>query len=423
MPSRPFDVIIFGASGFTGEYVVENLFKYLSKNHSSLKWAAAGRSESKVKASLSAIGTKIGANLDNVPVKVATVGDDDSLVNLAKETQLLINCTGPFRFYGEPVVKACVDSSTHYVDITGEPEFMEKVQLKYHDQAQSAHCYIVPGCGFDSIPCDLGVNFIKDQFGGVLDSVETYLAGIGSLTGNSTTWDCAVEGFASVRALAQVRRQLYSKLFDEPSKIRSKFGVSRKTFFRYSDEYVSGYGIPFAGADRSVVKRSQMHNYLVYDEKNMVQMEAYMIQSLLKTSAWLGMGAWISLFSRWEWGRSLLRSCPSFFSFGLFKKGGPSEEEVQAGNFAITFKGRGWANAKDAQKDTPKDEITTRVEGPHPGYPACAICVNQAALTLLEELDSLPDQGGVFTPATAFRKTSLINRLNENGLKFYVVNE
>ena len=352
---------------------------------------------------------------------MATVGEDESLHKLAEETRILINCTGPFRFYGEPVVKACVDSSTHYIDITGEPEFMEKVQLKYHELAQKANCYVIPGCGFDSIPADVGVNFIKDQFSGVLDSVETFLHG--NFTGNSTTWDCAVEGFASVRSLTQVRRQLYSSLFDEPSKIRSKYGLSRKQLFRYADDYGSGYAMPFPGADRSVVKRSQMHNYLVFNEQNMVQMEAYMVHSLLNTCTWLGVGAWLGLFGRWEWSRSLLKQCPSFFTFGIFKKGGPSEEEIQSGSFAITFRGKGWSNGSKAHQEEPKDEILTRVEGPHPGYPACAICVNQAAITLLEEVNSLPGNGGVLTPGTAFRKTSLINRLNQNGLKFHVVNE
>ena len=110
MTSRPFTIVIYGASGLTGEFVIKDLVQYLSRSRDSVTWAAAGRNESKVRATLASIGTRIGANLDAVPVLTASAEDPDSLNQLARQAVLLINCTGPFRFLGEPVVAACARS-------------------------------------------------------------------------------------------------------------------------------------------------------------------------------------------------------------------------------------------------------------------------------------------------------------------------
>lgn len=106
----------------------------------------------------------------------------------------------------------------------------------------------------------------------------------------------------------------------------------------------------------------------------------------------------------------------------MFRKGGPSRKQVEKGSFTIFFKGLGWSEGQDRNNE-PATRVTTKVVGPHPGYPACATCVNQAALTLLNETDLMPQTGGVYTTATAYRKTSLVDRLNQNGIKFSVVEQ
>jgi len=420
--SRSFEIVIFGASGFTGEYVVENLAKYLAKKKKNLCWAAAGRSEAKVRSSLTSIGTRIGINFDSVPVITATVGDDASLDAMTKQAVLLINCTGPFRYYGEEVVVSCLRNSCHYIDISGEPQFLEKIQLKYHEEAKEKGVYIIPSCGFDSVPCDLGVNFIKDSFKpGVLNSVETYLT-TGVTTGNHTTWECAVEGIADTNTLISIRRQLYREHFPEVMKIRSKFPIQQKGLTRFSDAAsgLSGWIMPFIGADRSVVRRSQMDNYKYFNEKDMVQMEAYVIHTLFVLLRWIGAGVWLKLLYRFGWGRTLLKQFPSFFTYGMFTMDGPTRHETDTTNFSIHFLGKGWKEGDDRDKP-PTSTIAAKVTGPHPGYPTCAICVNQSALMVLEEKTNLPLNGGVFTPGTAFRNTSLIKRLNENGVVFQLI--
>ena len=420
--SRPYEIVIFGASGFTGEFVVEELAKYLNKNRSTLSWAAAGRSESKVKQTLTSVGTRIGMTLDTIPIITAAVGDDSSLDSMTRQAVILINCTGPFRYYGEAVVASCVRTSCHYVDITGEPQFMENMQLKYHEAATEKGIYIIPSCGFDSIPCDLGVNFVKDAFKpGRLDSVETFLTST-ITSANHTTWDCAVEGIADVGTLISIRRQLYQQQFGEVSKIRPKFPLKNRGIGRFSDEAtgLNGWIVPFIGADRSVVRRSQMANYIFHDEKSMVQMDAYVIHNLYQFLRFITAGIWMKLLSPYSWGRNLLKRFPGFFTNGLFTKSGPSREETDTATFSIVFLGKGWKEGED-QEQPSKSRISAKVSGPHLGYPTCAICVIQAALTVIQETSSLPSKGGAFTPGTAFRKTSLINRLNENGVVFELI--
>lgn len=139
------------------------------------QWAVAGRSETKLLSVLKSVGVRSGLALDDIPVIIADVQDTASIDAMTQRTKLLMNCTGPYRDYGEPVVRSCVQNCTHYIDITGEPQFMETMQLKYNQEARQNNVYVVSGCGFDSIPCDLGVNFTKDKFNGKLVTVETYL--------------------------------------------------------------------------------------------------------------------------------------------------------------------------------------------------------------------------------------------------------
>lgn len=420
--TRPYTIVVYGASGFTGEFIIEDLVKYLCRQQETMKWAVGGRNESKIRATLTSIGKRTGMNLDDVPILTASAEDSQSLDQLTSQCTILINCTGPFRFFGEPVVAACIRNECHYVDVTGEPQFMETMQLKYQKEAMEKGVYVICGCGLDSIPCDIGVNFTRDNFTGTVDSVESYLIGIGDVTANVTTWECAVEGFADVANLTKVRRQLFTEQFAEPAKIKPKFPLARKGIHKVTepDRQMTGHAMPFPGADRSVVRRSQMANYLLFGERSMIQVEAYMVQSLWKTLSWCMMGVWIQLFAKYSWGRSLLKRNPGFFTFGLFRKGGPSAEEIDAGSFSIVFKGLGWKN-DESQDQPPTHKIVTKVSGPHPGYPACATCCNQAVMTLLHESDRMPLTGGVHTPGTAFRKTTLVDRLNENGIKFVVL--
>lgn len=178
------DIVIFGASGYTGKFCIEAVHKLSKSKGKSLTWGVSGRSETKLKDSLAEIQSKIGImfnfistmrdlnykflgeDLGSIPVIIADVQDYDSLSKMASGARIIINTTGPYRFYGEPVIKACIENGTHQVDVSGEPQYMESIQLKYHTAAQEKGIYIVSACGFDSIPADLGVVYLQKQFEG-----------------------------------------------------------------------------------------------------------------------------------------------------------------------------------------------------------------------------------------------------------------
>jgi len=116
-----------------------------------------------------------GLDLSGIEKVAADVSDVDSLRRMAQQCDVVINCVGPYRFYGENVVKACIAEGTHHVDVSGEPQFLEKMQLLYHKEAEAKGVYIVGACGFDSIPADMGTVFLQNNFKGknVLDFLFT----------------------------------------------------------------------------------------------------------------------------------------------------------------------------------------------------------------------------------------------------------
>lgn len=141
--TKKLDVVIFGASGYTGKYTVYEATKVLA----GLTWGVAGRNKEKLERTLAEMGKKAGKDLSTLPIIIADVGDAQSLLEMAKRAKVVVNCCGPYRFFGESVVKACVDAGTHHVDVSGEPQYMESMQLKYHEEAERKGIYIVSACG------------------------------------------------------------------------------------------------------------------------------------------------------------------------------------------------------------------------------------------------------------------------------------
>lgn len=149
---------------------------------------------------------------------------------MSEQAKVIVNCCGPYRFYGEPVVKACVATKTHHVDVSGEPQYMERMQLEYNKAAQEAGIYIVSACGFDSIPCDLGIIYTQNKFGGEINSVETYLASwstapnVGGAAIHYGTWESAVYGLAHANELRGLRSKLYPQRLPQlKPRLKSKY--------------------------------------------------------------------------------------------------------------------------------------------------------------------------------------------------------
>lgn len=415
---REFAIVVFGASGFTGQYVVREVAKNCKGK---FKWAIAGRSKDKLEKVLQETASELGLFVGDVGIMVADCSDEASLSTMCSAARIILNCVGPYRFYGEPVVKAAVENGCHHLDISGEPEFLETMQHKYHNKAVCAGVHVVGTCGFDSIPADMGVVFTQESFPGELCHLESFLtlhSGPKGSKGHYGTYQSIIYGIASEREgnLKNLRKELFSKPMP-------KFGpkLARRSFISYSDE-VQKWCIPFLGADPSVVRRTQRHNVEVRDKKP-VQYGAYVSQpSLMVIFLFLFFGFFFYILCQFKKGRQLLEKHPKFFSCGFFSHEGPTREQMAETSFSFVMKGAGYSKKAVQSGDAPAKldcQIVTKVTGPEAGYVATPICMVQAAMVILEE--TLPNSGGVLTPAAAFTGTSLIDRLNENGVVFSVL--
>ncbi|CAB4065024.1 unnamed protein product [Lepeophtheirus salmonis] len=335
------DIILLGASGYTGQYVVDFLVENL-KSRPQMKWAAAGRSESKIRRVLDRVG------IQDVPILTCDTSDSE--------------------FHGEEVVNACIESGVHHVDISGEPEYLEKMQLRYNQLAKDKGVYVVGSCGFDSIPADLGQIFLSNQMQGDVNEVETYLeVKVPDEQGpviNFATWQSAIYGFAFAGALKPIRKALY------PSRLPSLNPRLRNRGNLHNSEIVGGWCLPFPGSDRSVMMRTQ--RFLHENE----QKRPAQIMSYMKCS----------------------KNYPRFFSWGAVSKSGPSKKMADGTDFKVTLIGKGWKDKVDDRSDDSKPDrvVKVSVSGKNIGYGSTCELVVQSALSILEESNKMPDKGGVF---------------------------
>jgi len=157
MSDKSLDVVIYGATGFTGKLVVE----YMQENYGndeSISWAIAGRSEEKLKAVSEDL--KVGSN---VPHLLVDSNDRDSIESMVKQTKCVLTTVGPYQLYGAKILQQCVIHGVDYVDLCGEPGWMHEMINEYSNQAKETGARIVFSCGFDSIPFDLGVYFLQKE--------------------------------------------------------------------------------------------------------------------------------------------------------------------------------------------------------------------------------------------------------------------
>ncbi|KAH0772251.1 hypothetical protein KY290_016232 [Solanum tuberosum] len=441
-PNPTYDVIILGASGFTGKYVIREALKFLNVPSSPLKnLAIAGRNTSKLSQALQ------WASRPNpppeIPILTANTTDPSSLRDLASQTKIILNCVGPFRLYGEPVVEACADSGCDYLDISGEPEFMERMEVKYHDKAVENGSLVVSACGFDSIPAELGLMFNSRQWlpPAVPNSVEAYLSleSDKRIVGNLGTYESAVLGVANVDKLQELRRS-------RPKRPRPVIpGPPPKGPLMNHLKEVGVWAVKLPSADAIVVRRTlsclaeNPHGLPGVNEsaEQVERREAFWSsikpahfgvkiasKCLLGVVRFIIIGLFIGLFGKTGLGRWLLLKFPSLFSLGWFRKKGPTEDEVASATFKMWFVGHGFSDGSLASQGNrkPDTEIITRVMGPEVGYLTTPIILVQCALILLKERNNLP-KGGVFPPGIVFGPTDLQNRLQHNGISFDVISK
>ncbi len=377
MSDRAHDVVLFGATGFTGALTAE----YLVANAGDARVALAGRNREKLE--------KLGTGLTLLH---ADVQERDSLREMAESARVVITTVGPYIKYGEPLVAACAEAGTDYVDLTGEPEFVDLMYVRHHARAEETGARIVHCCGFDSIPHDLGAYFTVQQLPeGVPIKVEGFVRAGGTFSGG--TFESALLGFSRVRHYAKVRGE--RKRIEPRQDGRRVHGV--KTMPKRQSN-LGAWALPMPTIDPQVVLRSArcLDRYGPdFSYGHYVALKQLPVAVGLPIGmAGLFAAAQVPPARKWL----LSRRKPGE---------GPSPEQRAKAWFKVRFEGEGGGR-----------RVATQVSGGDPGYGETSKMLAEAALCLAQ--DELPETAGQVTTAVAMGDT-LIERLRRAGIRFEVL--
>lgn len=394
--SRPYDLVLLGATGFTGRLTAEYLADR-ARGSEPLRWAVAGRNAAKLE-TLRAELTATDPGATEIGILEAQIQDPASLARLAAQTRVLATTVGPYARFGEPVVAACVEQGTDYCDITGEPEFVDLVRRGYSAAAESAGVRLVSCCGFDSIPHDLGALFTVRRLPADLPiRLEGFVLGQGTISGG--TWHSAVEAMGKARKGGLGRRS--GRRTPAPGE-RRVGSMPQKV--RY-EKRLSSWVAPLPTIDPQVVRRSAR---TLEDFGPDFRYGHYVqIGSLPKLMVGGVAMTWIFALSQLPPTRRLL--------LGWRKPGeGPDAETRARSRFRVSFLGEA------GPRGNPSHRIVTRVSGGDPGYGETSKMLAESALSLALDRDRLPRRFGALTTAEAMGD-ALLDRLQAAGLRFEVI--
>ncbi len=380
---REFDIIVYGATGFTGRLVAEYLVQTGAK-----RWAMAGRSLTK----LQEVRDLIGAPADT-PLVTANADDPASLRALCERTTVVLTTVGPYQLYGNDLVAACADSGTAYVDLCGEPAWMREMIDKHHARAQATGARIVFSCGFDSIPFDLGVLTLqeaaKERFGRPCPRVKGRVRVMkGGFSGGTA---------ASLKATlaAAARNPSIIALLTNPFALTPGFtGPSQPVgMLPEYDRTIEAWTAPFIMAP---INTKNVHR------TNFLLGEAFGADFVYDEMMVAGLGDMGKAAAE-----AIAKINPLAGDKGPKPGEGPSKEERETGHYDILFVGEmGGGERIDAVVTGDRD----------PGYGSTSKMIAEAALCLVEDVADA--KGGIWTPG-AIMGAPLRKRLIEKaGLTF-----
>ncbi|WP_434384174.1 saccharopine dehydrogenase family protein [Melittangium boletus] len=403
-----FDVIVWGATGFTGRLVAEYLARTQDTHRA--RWALAGRDRAK----LEQVRASLGAAHAELPLVMADARDAASLDALVGRTRVIISTVGPYARHGSELVAACARNGTDYCDLTGEVHWMRRMIDAHHTQARESGARIVHTCGFDSIPSDLGVlmmqEAMRERHGSHLDQVRYYTVKMsGGVSGGTAA--SMTQMFDELEKDPSLRRVMGNPHALDPEPRRGRPEERDQMGLRYSEELGQWTG-PFfmASVNTRVVRRSNA--LLGYPwGKDFLYSEASAfgrgVKGLLTASGMVaGLGAFFGVASVPALRRQLEKHV-------LPAPGeGPTPEQREKGYFVVKLLGEGTSQAGGR----------VRLEGKvaakgDPGYAATSRMLAEAALCLA--FDDVKAEGGVLTPASSMGST-LIERLRRAGMTFDV---
>ncbi|MGW0464916.1 saccharopine dehydrogenase family protein [Streptomyces sp. NPDC003027] len=385
--ARPYDLVLFGATGFVGELTAEYLAEHAPAG---CRWALAGRDRAK----LAALRDRLTARWPRcaeLPLIVADSADPVALRELAESTGVVATTVGPYVWYGEGLVAACAEAGTDYVDLTGEAEFVDLMYVRYDARARETGARIVHACGFDSVPHDLGVYFTVQQLPkDVPLRIDGFVRAGAVFSGG--TFASALTAMGRGR---EILRAAHERRLHEPRLVgrraRAPLGGPR-----FSTE-TGTWALPLPTLDPQVVARSAaaLERYGP-DFRYRHYASVRTLPMAIGGAAAVGTGlaaAQLAPLRRWLMGR---------YEAGQ----GPSAERRARSWFSVRFVGEGGGR-----------RVFTEVSGGDPGYDETAKMLAESALCLA--FDTLPKTSGQVTTAAAMGD-ALLDRLRAAGIRFRV---
>ena len=392
MIEKKLDIVVYGATGFTGSLCV----KYLKENYPGIQIAIGGRNQKKLQSVLDKY------SLD-CKIFVADGDDSAALDKITSATKVVLSTAGPFHRYGSKMVASCVKNSTHYVDITGENFWVREMIAKHHEEAKQKGVRIIPACGYDSIPSDLGVFFAAKSFGSPIKSISSYHAMKGEASGGTIETMFAIGGLKLDRsAFGAFALNPKNSITETQKKLTSdKVSVQKnKTLKAWTGPFV------MAMANARVVRRGAA---LLAEDNN-----GYGKDFVYKESAYYPKkrSAYITTFMLAVMGVVIITPLRKIVRPLLKQPGrGPSQKVMDGGFFKCKFLVTG---------EDGSEKIYSMKGSGDPGYKVTSKFVCESALSLLGDQRNLPggsDYGGILTSSSGLGHV-LIDRLKNAGIVF-----
>ncbi|SHH68500.1 saccharopine dehydrogenase family protein [Streptomyces sp. 3214.6] len=378
---RPYDIVLFGATGFAGTLTAEYLAAHAPAG---LRWAIAGRDAEKLERLRERLGVDVG-------VVRADVTDPTSLRALAEHARVVATTVGPYVTHGEELVAACADTGADYLDLSGEPEFVDLMYVRHDARARETGARLIHACGFDSVPHDLGVYFTVRQLPeGVPLTVDGFVTADATFSGG--TFASALGQFARGRQMVAAARE---RGRHEP-RLLGRRAAAPVGVPRFAPE-AGAWALPLPTVDPQIVLRSA-RALPRYGPDFRYRHYAAVRRLPVAVGAVAAVGTLVAA--------AQLPPARRWLSDRLKPGEGPSAQKRAKSWFSVRFVGEGGGR-----------RVCTEVAGGDPGYDETAKMLAEAALSLA--CDDLPPTAGQVTTAVAMGD-ALTERLTRAGIRFRV---
>jgi short subunit dehydrogenase-like uncharacterized protein len=390
MSSSKFDIVVYGATGFTGQLVAEYLAAHY-KGDAALKWAMAGRSKDK----LAAVRDAIGAPADT-PLLVADSSDVASLKAMVAQAKSVITTVGPYQLYGNELIAICAEAGTDYLDLCGEPVWMRQMIEKHEATAKASGARILFSCGFDSIPFELGAFFVQEEakrvFGTPASRVKGRVRDMRGTLSGGTAASARAQFEAVARDLSLVA------ILNNPFALTPGFeGTKQPRGNRpVYEEDLQSWAAPFMMA---LINTRNVHR------SNLLMGFPYGKEFVYDEMVLTGPGEKGEANVRLVMAANTEKTGPNAPKPGE----GPSKEERENGLYDLLYV----AIAPDGR------QVRAAVKGDRdPGYGSTSKMISECAICLLRDTPDVP--AGIWTPGAAMQHRLIKRLVDHAGLTFTV---